>query len=441
MKKLLKNAIVVTMDTNNTVWKKGWVLVNGSVIEALGEGEYNGDTAETEVIDMSGKLVMPGFVNAHSHFAGSLFKGLLEDDPNGFYGYALPMEINLTAEDVYYLSLAGSYESLASGITTANEIYHFADAVAQAACDIGIRAIVAQNIVDTDISRLRYNDYTRDAKKGEAFLEDNIALIEKYHGKDNGRIACRVGPHATDTVSMELAKKCVQTAEKYGVGLHMHTAQSPRENRVVMEQYGLTPVEYMKQVGELGPQTMAAHCVYVNDNDIKLMAESGMHMVHCTKSFAKDSAFAPMQKILDAGVDVTLGTDWVTMDPWMNIRYAVGINRHHNVCMEYTSSEFLLRKFTIEAAKALGLGNITGSLERGKQADIQVIDMQQPHLLPVFHDVLPLLVHNCTRSDVCDVMVRGKFVIRNRILTTMNQKDILLDTQKTADRLYAFRVV
>ena len=243
---LFENALLITVDDQNNIIRSGWLLVEEDRIAALGEGRFEGDRSGITTVDATGRALLPGIVDAHTHVAGSLFKGLLEDDPNGFYGFALPMEGQLTREDVYHLSLLGAWECMQAGITTINEIYHYSLQVAQALDEIGIRAVVSQNIVDVDIGALRYDDYTRDAAKGEAFLEENIQLIEQYHGKDNGRITCRVGPHATDTVSMELAKKCVAVGQKYGVGFHTHVAQSEREVAQLKASYGLTPVEFLR---------------------------------------------------------------------------------------------------------------------------------------------------------------------------------------------------
>ena len=261
-KTLFENGLVITVDDQDTVYRKGYLLVEGDRIAAVGEGDYAGDRAGVTVVDADGKAVLPGIVDAHTHVAGSLFKGLLEDDPNGFYGFALPMEGQLTPEDVYHLSRLGAWECMQAGVTTVNEIYHYVLSVAKAVDEVGLRAVISQNIVDVDIGALRYNDYTRYPAKGEAFVEDNIRLIEEYHGKDNGRITCRFGPHATDTVSMELAKKCVELGKKYGVGFHTHVAQSEREVALLQEAYGLTPVEFLRETGLLGDHLMAAHCIY-----------------------------------------------------------------------------------------------------------------------------------------------------------------------------------
>ena len=433
---LFENARILTMDDQNTIFKSGWLLVEDSKIAALGEGSFEGDRAGLTVVDADGHALLPGIVDAHTHVAGSLFKGLLEDDPNGFYGFALPMEGQLTREDVYHLSLLGAWECMQAGITTINEIYHYSLQVAQAVDELGIRAVVSQNIVDVDIGALRYDDYTRDPARGEAFLEENIQLIEQYHNKDNGRITCRVGPHATDTVSMELAKKCVEVGKKYGVGFHTHVAQSEREVAQLKASYGITPVEFLRETGLLGDHLMAAHCIYTNDSDIRLLAESGTHMLHCTQGLGRGSDFPPTAAMFRAGVHIVLGTDWLTMDPWANMRFGIALNRQHGVDHATASALSMLRRSTIEPARALGLGDRIGSLEPGKQADLLMLDCTGPNLTPMYHDPVATIVYNACRGDVTDVMVDGRFTVRNRKLQTMDEAEILREGQRVSGEVY-----
>ena len=439
-KTLFENGLIITVDDRDSVYRRGYLLVEDDRIAAVGEGDYTGDRTGIAVVDADGKAVLPGIVDAHTHVAGSLFKGLLEDDPNGFYGFALPMEGQLTPEDVYHLSRLGAWECMQAGVTTINEIYHYVLSVAKAVDEVGLRAVISQNIVDVDIGALRYNDYTRYPAKGEAFVEDNIRLIEEYHGKDNGRITCRFGPHATDTVSMELAKKCAELGKKYGVGFHTHVAQSQREVALLKEAYGLTPVEFLRETGLLGDHLMAAHCIYTTPGDVELLAKSGTHLLHCTEGLGRNGDFPPMKEMFAAGVHVVLGTDWLTMDPWTNMRFGVALNRHHGVDYETASARGMLRRSTIEPARALGLGDKVGSLEAGKQADVILMDITGPNLTPMFHDPVVTLVYNACRRDVSDVMVAGKFTVRDRALQTVDVKDVMKNGQKVAYDVYGRHV-
>lgn len=435
-KTLFENGMVITVNEQDTVYQQGYVLVDEDRITEVGEGSFKDKGTVDAVIDAGGKAVLPGIVDAHTHVTGCLFKGLLEDNETGFYGLALPMEGSLTGEDVYELSRLGAYEVMQAGVTTVNDIYHYSLFVARALDELGLRAVVSQNIVDVNIGRLRYNDYTRHPEMGERFLEDNIRLIEEYHGKDGGRITCRVGPHATDTVSMELAKKCVDLGKKYGIGYHIHVAQNIREWNLLKEQYQLTPVEWLKETGLLGDHMVGAHCIYVNESDIKLLADSKTHMLHCVQGLGRAEEYPPMKQLFEAGVHIVLATDWLTMDPWINMLFGISLNRQHGVPYETANAHRMLRMSTIEAAKALQLDDQIGSLKAGKQADIIMMDLKTPSMTPLYEDPIVTMVHNANRHDISDVMIKGRFTIRNRQLLTADAKDVLARGQKIGYSVY-----
>lgn len=424
-KLLIENGMIITVDNEDRIFKSGYVAVEDDKITDVGEGSYPAGKWDGARIDADGKAVLPGIVDAHTHVTGSLFKGLLEDNESGFYGLALPMEGSLTPEDVYHISRLGAWECMQAGVTTINDIYHYSSWVARAVDEIGLRAVISQNIVDVNIGALQFNDYTRDASLGEGFLEDNIRLIEEYHGKDNGRITCRMGPHATDTVGMDLAKKIVDVGTHYGVGFHGHLAQNARELALVQESYGLTPVQWLKETGLLGEQMLAAHCIYVNERDIDMLAESGTHMLHCVQGLGREVPYPPTKAMFEKGVHIVLGTDWLTMDPWINMLFGISLNRQHGVPFGSANAQNMLRMSTIEPARALGLGDKIGSLEAGKQADIIFMDITVPSMTPMYHDPIVTIVHNANRHDISDVMIAGKFTVRDRKLQTGDEKEIL----------------
>ena len=252
MTTLIKNAVVLTVDPADTVWLRGWILVQGERIAKMGEGDAPAPEEGWRVIDAAGKAVMPGIVDAHTHVCGSLFKGMTEDAANGFYGLALPMERLLTEENTYTLSLLGAAECLLAGVTCINDIYHYMRDTARAVAQLGLRGVLAHKIIETDLAKIQYGDYTRLPAEGEARVEENVRLIEEWHGKAGGRITCKFGPHATDTVSVGLAKRIADLGRKYGVGFHTHVAQKPQEVQFLRESIGMTPVEYLCETGLMG---------------------------------------------------------------------------------------------------------------------------------------------------------------------------------------------
>ena len=435
-RKLIKNGVIITVDPKDTVWQKGWILVEGDKIHSMGEGEAPEPQEGWEVVDASHMAVLPGIVDVHTHVCGSLFKGMTEDAQNGFYGFALPMERLLTPESTYTLSLLGAAECLTAGVTCINDIYHYMRDTARAISQLGMRGVLAHKIIECDLAKIQYGDYTRTPAEGQARVEENVRLIEEYHGADNGRIVCKFGPHATDTVSVGLARQIVELGKKYGVGFHTHVAQKPQEVDFLRESTGMTPVEYLWETGLMGEKLTAAHCIYITDHDIELLARGGCTVAHCAEMSGKRGNLMPVKKMYDAGVKVSFGTDWVTMDPWTNMRTAIIVDRIGGCTLDDMNARLALRKSTIEPAVHLGLGEKIGSLEPGKQADMIFVDLDSPSLRPVFDEPVPTLVYNANRSDVDTVMVDGEILVRGGELTRCSMAEILRDAQKVSDEIY-----
>lgn len=262
------------------------------------------------------------------------------------------------------------------------------------------------------------------------------ALVEKWHNACNGKILCKLGPHATDTISVELAKQIVDEGRRLGVGFHIHVAQKQQEVAFLRETYGLTPVEYLEETGLLGPDTVAAHCKFLTEHDKTLLRESGLVFAHCCETSGKRGALPPMKEIIDAGVPFCLGTDWLTTDPWTNMRITVIADRLLGCSTQDINAAKALRKSTIEAACALGLGERIGSLEAGKEADLVMLSLQSANLVPLFDDPVATIVYNANRHDVKLVMVQGDILVQDGRLTRQDEAAILREGQRTAASLY-----
>lgn len=434
---LIHGGAVITMDDADTVWQKGWVLLEGDRIREMGEGEPPQAPQGAQVLDASHMAVLPGIVDVHTHVCGSLFKGMTEDSPNGFYGFALPMERLLTPERTYTLSLLGAAECLTAGVTCINDIYHFMRDTARAVCQLGMRGVLAHKIIETDLAKIQYGDYTRIPQEGAARVEENVRLIEEFHGAGEGRITCKFGPHATDTVSVELARRIKELGDRYGVGFHTHVAQKPQEVDFLREKYGLTPVEYLVETGLMGENLTAAHCIYTTEKDIGLLAKGGCTVAHCAEMSGKRGNLMPVKQMYDAGVRVSFGTDWVTMDPWTNMRTAIVVDRIGGCTLDDVNARTALRKSTIEPARHLGLGNEIGSLEPGKKADLILVDLDSPALRPVFDDPVATVVYNACRGDVDTVLVDGRVLVQGGRLLSCDMGELLRDGQRVADDIYA----
>ena len=433
---LIKNGIIITVDAADTVWQKGWIRIEDQRIAAMGEGEAPEAQPGWQVIDARNKAVLPGIVDVHTHVCGSLFKGMTEDAHNGFYGLALPMERLLTPENTYTLSLLGAAECLLAGVTCICDIYHYMRDTARAVRDLGLRGVLAHKIIETDLAGIQHGDYTRIPAEGRARVEENVRLIEEYHGKGDGRITCKFGPHATDTVSVELAREIAALGRQYGVGFHTHVAQKPQEVAFLRETYGMTPVEYLCETGLMGHDLTAAQCFFIDDHDIALLAEGGCTVAHCAEMGGKRGCLMPAQKMYAAGVRVSFGTDWVTMDPWTNMRSAIILDRIAGCSIDEMNARIALRKSTIEPAIHLGLGDSIGSLEVGKQADLLLVDLDKPRLRPVFDQPVSTLVYNANGADVDTVMVAGEILVEHGTLCRTDLSTLLQDAQQVAAGIY-----
>lgn len=434
MKTLLENGIIITENPQDDVYLNGWILIEDDKIVDMGEGSYAGEAVPDRRINAEGNCVLPGLVDVHTHVCGSLFKAMTEDVPGAFYGLALPMERLLTPEYTYQLSLLGTLECVKGGVTCINDIYHYMSSTAKAVEDIGIRGVLAHKILERDLSKICEGDYTLLPQEGQKRLQENIDLIEAFHGK--GKIICKFGPHATDTISMDLARQIYDLGQKYGVGYHIHVAQKTEEINFLQREYGCTPVEYLRETGLLCEKTTAAHCVYVNDTDLDLLANGGLTVAHCGEMTGKRGQYPPMKRFVDLGIKFCIGTDWVTMDPWTAMRISIIGDRMMGCGLADMNAHTALRKMTIEPAKHLGLGHLIGSLEVGKQADIIMVDRKKASMVPLANDPIATLVYNANGNDVSFVMVAGETLIQDYELVSGNEKEILEDGQAVSNEIY-----
>ena len=434
--KLIFGGSVITMNPQYDIYERGWLLVEGDIISAMGEGEPPKINTDVEYINAKGKAVMPGIVNAHTHVCGALFKALTEDRRNSFYELALPMEQFLTSEATYVLSMSGCIEAVKFGSTCINDLYHHMVDTAKAVDEIGIRGSLAQKIYEVDLRNLQYNDYSSVKGQGEKKLEENIRLIEEYHGKSNGRISCRFGPHATDTVSMDLAKKIADLAEHYNVGVHTHAAQIEQEVNRVKEIYGLSPIEYLKETGLAGKKLTAAHCIYIDDNDTKILKQTKTGVLHCPELLMKRGEMPSLKKFYGCKLKVALGSDWLTLNPWDNMRFAIAGARMQGFRVDSLTARDALRMATIGAAEVVGMENYIGSLEIGKKADLIIMDLSSAHLQPIFDDIVATIVYNANGTEIETVIVDGNFVVRNSNVVNIDEQTFIREASLIAKDYY-----
>jgi 5-methylthioadenosine/S-adenosylhomocysteine deaminase len=248
------------MDPGRSVIRDGAVWVEGDRVVRTGPGGEPGPDEEVHAFPRH--VLLPGLVNAHTHVAGAIFRGLLEDRPNHFYGFALPMEHFLDAGTVHALSMVGIAETMLAGCTTINDMFHFPESTAKAAAQLGTRAQIAQKVYDVDLPRVGNGVREYSASRGMAKLEANVRLYEAWHMRAGERIGVRFGLHAADTCSPELQRAVAAEAERRRAGIHTHVAQTAGERDYIRERYRKSSVALLDDNGVLGPNTLAVHLLF-----------------------------------------------------------------------------------------------------------------------------------------------------------------------------------
>jgi 5-methylthioadenosine/S-adenosylhomocysteine deaminase len=425
--KILNNIGVVVGDAERTVYNEGAAIaIDGDRIAAVGKSD---DIAiqypDAEVLDLRGKIAFPGFVNLHTHTVLTVLRGLAEDQgPHSLYGQMYPMKSVIQDEHRYALGMLGSVDTLRSGTTTMVENYQGSTAVAPAVQKLGIRGVISEVANDAVMVNIRRGRYEFSEEQGERQLQAVADLVETWHGADNGRITCQVSAHAPDTCSREMLQKVIALGEKYDVGLHIHLAQTQPEVAQVQAREGMRSVEFLDSVGFLGPRTVAAHCVFINANEIQLLGRSRTSIAHNSLMNARRGKAAPAMHLEAAGANIGLGSDNMHEDMVSVLRTALVMNRVREGDGSIPDSYHVLDWLTMGGARALGMEDQIGSLEPGKKADITLIDFRQPHLQPLIDPVVNF-VHNGHARDVDMVLVDGEVVVRDGKTVNVDEQDVI----------------
>ena len=412
---------ILTLDPNNTVIEDGVVAIAGDTIVEVGEraalsGKYPG----VEQLVQPHGLIMPGLVNTHTHAAMACFRGLADDLPlmTWLTEYIFPVEANLNGEMVYQSSLLSMAEMIKSGTTSFCDMYLFAKEVARATADSGMRGWLGEVLYDFPSPNYGAPE------NGIAYLEE---LLAEY--RNHPLISITVDPHAVYTCSPDLLKCLKAVAERHGVAYVIHLAETRDEVEGCLAKYGHTPVMHLDALGILDSQVVADHCVVLTESEIDLLAQRGVKVAHCPESNMKlASGVAPVPELLAAGVTVGLGTDGAAsnndVDMFGEMDTAAKLHKVHRLDPTVMSAETTLRMATLGGAKLLGAESRIGSLEPGKKADLIVLDMNKPHLTPMYN-IPSHLVYAATGSDVAHSVINGRVVMRDRKLLTMDEAAVL----------------
>lgn len=421
------------MNSLGDVYPAGAIAIKDGIIVAVGPpSEILPRFLPTKQLVYEEDIILPGVVNAHTHAAMTCFRGLADDLPLEIWlnEHIFPAERHISRDLVYWGTKLAIAEMLLSGTTTFCDMYLFADAVAQAAREAGIRAVVGEVLYD--FPSTNYGN----VENGLKFTE---TLLQTW--QHDPLIHVAVQPHAVYTCSPDLLSKCGALAERYGARLIIHLAETHQEVADCRQQYGATPVAHLHNLGLLNPRLVADHGVVLSQSDQELLAAQGVSVVHCPESNMKlASGVAPVVELLNLGVNVALGTDGCAsnnnLDMFQEMDTAAKLHKVHHLDPTVLPAPAVLGLATRGGAQALNLQQHLGSLEPGKQADLVVINGDQPHLIPLYNPYSQL-IYAASGADVRTVLIAGQVVVQDRRLLTLDVTEAMARVREYARRIRA----
>ncbi|MGW8287635.1 MAG: amidohydrolase family protein [Desulfobulbales bacterium] len=410
----------------------GYIAIKDEKIMKLGPmrdlpAGYKAD----KIIEGRSKLVMPGLINCHTHAPMTLFRGLADDLPlmTWLQEYIFPAEAkSVNPEMVYWCSKLAAIEMILSGTTTVADGYFLEDRVAEAFVECGIRSVAAQGVIDFPAP-------------GVPDPAQNVAVAEEFINCwqfQNNLLTPAVFCHSPYTCSPETLKRSKKMADREKVKFFLHLSETISEVDQIRKQHGTTPVRYLDKLGILDSNTICIHCVWLEHEEIEILARSGAKVVSCPQSNMKLGAgIAPLKEMLAADISVGLGTDSCASNNRLDMFYEMDIcaKLHKVKDLDPTSlpAHTVLQLATSGGAAVLGLEKDIGSLAPGKRADLILVDIAQSHLQPFYTS--NLLVYSASGSDVSTVIINGKVVMEDRVVLTVNIAETINEVRKIAEKL------
>ena len=427
--KLISGGRILAMDEKGTLIKNGAIAIEGENIIAIGtKEEIENQYTSRDIIYAENSLVMPGLVNCHTHAPMTYFRGLADDLEltDWLNNYIFPAEARFVNKDFSYLgSLLACAEMIKSGTTTFCDMYIFEDDVARAAKSAGMRCLVGEVLFDFP---------SPNVKTPEDGLKYTEKLIEKW--ANDPLVNIIVEPHSLYTCSENLLRASKKIADRYGVRIATHYLETKFEREQLIEKHGKIPTSFLKDIGYLDERFIAFHCVWMDEEDIRMFADHGCKAVHNPESNMKlASGVAPISKMMASGVTVGLGTDGCAsnnnLDMFQEMDTAAKLHKVVQLDPTVMDANTVVRMATCNGARVLGMDKLVGSLKSGMKADIIIINLNKPHLTPLYNEYSHI-VYAFNGADVDTVLINGKVVMKNRKLLMIDENDILTTIEVTA---------
>jgi len=422
MNVLLKNATLITQNENRDIFK-GDIQIENNLIKEVSSRIQNTGLPE---VDLSGMAVIPGLIQTHIHLCQALFRNLADDLEllDWLTKYIWPMERAHSESSLRASARLGLYEVLRSGVTTILDMgaASHMDAVFEEMANSGIRGFSGKVMMDA--GEQPYKEMT------ETVVESTKTLIEKWHGRADGRIQYALAPRFVLTCSAKLWEAVRELSQKYDLIIHTHSSENRTELKIVREQTGCSNVEFFVKNGLASSKLCLAHCVWLNGEEIQFLKDYRINVLHCPSANLKlGSGFAPVPQMLREGVNVSLGSDGApcnnNMDIFTDMRLAALIHKP-GFGVSSINARQVLDMATISGAKALGLADKIGSIEAGKLADLAILNLNKVHLIPA-DNVVSQIVYSAQSRDIVHVMVNGEWVVQNGVPLKLDKEENIIN--------------
>ena len=430
---IVEGDYVISMDEAGNAIKAGAVAVKDGYIVAVDEADtINANYAASETLEGTGRIVMPGLINGHTHAAMTLLRGVADDLAlmDWLNNYIFPAEVQFVdAEFVRIGTELACWEMIRGGTTTFVDMYYYPDTIAQVVESCGLRAMIATTVID---------QRSPDAENADDALRKGIAFIKRWKGKNN-RIIPIFGPHANYTLNAEQLKAVRAAAIELGVAISIHMSESPFELEYSKQTYGMPSIQFFESIGFFDGPTIAAHVVWPTATEIPILVDRNVGVIHNPTSNMKiASGISPVTEMLKAGVNMGLGTDGAAsnndLDMWEEMRLATLLQKVDQMNPEALPATAVLRMATSGGAEAVGLGDQIGSLTKGLRADLIQVSFDDVHFVPTY-DVMSHLVYVADEQDVNSVVVDGKVLMRDGELLTIDTERVRREANELAGRI------
>jgi len=431
---IIEGGTLLTMVDGEEPVRDARITIFGDSIEEVSARQDNHLSEADEIINAEDTIILPGLINGHGHSAMTIFRGMADDLAlkKWLFDHIFPAEAShLNPDSVYWASLLACLEMIASGTTTSVDGYFFADEIVKAASEAGIRALVSQGVIDFPAPGV---------PDPEENLDVALAFLERWMHLSH-LITPGIFCHSPLTCSAKTLLRAHEISTRFNSPLQIHLSETQEEVEEIEKKTGLRPAFYLDDLGLLHGDLIAAHAVYLNEEEIDLLAKRHVKIVHCPESNMKlGSGIAAAVTMLEKGVTVGLGTDGCAsnnnLDLFGEMDTAAKLAKVANLDPTLLDARTVLKMATIGGAKVIGLEDRVGTIESGKKADIIIVDTNTPHMIPLYNPYSQL-VYSANGGDVRDVLINGRIVYRDRCFTTLDRNHIMNEVKRLGQRIKA----